>query len=231
MEKKQSIKIPKFVWVLAFIIVICIVFLIAVQIPFTQKLDKYNKDHESATSQINQYKDYLERATEVQDSIDKMKKQCEEKEKTLTINAEKTADDIRDMLKNLDYDLSTLSIAERKADTEGRISATGDPLYATTIDFRFTSTEQKLLDTLKYFESESDGSYYVSQIVIKEATVDSTGDESEQPVQSAEVLYDVTLKIQLYFFDMSKNQGANASGVSLVSGQSSGESSAQSSAS
>ncbi len=217
MNKKQSITIPKFVWVILLILVVCIIFLVAVQIPFSQKIDKYNADHVSADSTINMYKDYLNRADEVKASIEEMKKECETKTQTLTMNADTTADDIRDMLNDLDYDLSSLSINERRPDPSGKVSATGDPLYVTTIKFSFTTTEKKLIETLKYFESESKGSYFVSKISVTEAedkanttTGETAKEGSKKPAASADTLYDATLEIQLYFFDMTKNQ-ANAS--------------------
>lgn len=211
MDKKQSLKIPKFVWGILLIVLICIVFLVVVQIPFSQKIDKYNSDHASADSQISMYKDYLSRASEVQESINKMKAECEAKSAALTINADKTADDIRDMLKDLDYDLSSLSINERTPDSEGRVSATGDPLYVTSISFSFTTTEKKLIETLKYFESESDGSYFVSRISVSERFNDDqqAAQGSNQNANSADKVYVTTLEIQLYFFDITKNQ-ANA---------------------
>lgn len=227
-NKKQSFTIPKFVYALAGILLVCIIFLFAVQMPFSGKIDKYNKDHESATSQINMYKDYLERAAEVQESINQMRAYCEEMNEKLTINGSKTIDDVRDMLKNLDYDLTTLVVTEGKADSKGRVSATGDPLYVTSIKFTFTSTEKKLIETLKYFESESEGSYYISKMAVQEeqkkavATTESGAVEgSQQSVNGADKLYVTNLEISLYFFDMSKNKNANMSDVSVGSGASS----------
>ncbi len=218
MNKKQSMTIPTFVWVLIGIIVVSIIFLIAVHIPFTGKIDKYNKDHASATSLIEQYKDYLARAAEVQSNIDQMMKECSEMNEELTINASKTTDDFRVMLQNLDYDLSTLSVTKGRADSKGRVSATGDPLYVTTIRYAFTANETKLLDTLKYFESESNGAYFVSKLSVKEETTTNKNQTAEsgqtqvsqQSISSAGRLYSATLEIQLYYFDMSKNKAALA---------------------
>lgn len=230
-NKKQSFTIPKFMYVLGVILLVCIIFLFAVQMPFSGKIEKYNKDHESATSQINMYKDYLERASEVQDSINQMRAYCDEMNEKLTINASKTVDDVRDMLKNLDYDLTSLTVTEGKADSKGRVSATGDPLYVTSIKFTFTATEKKLIETLKYFESESEGSYYISKIIVEEekkktttATVSGAVEGSQQSVDGADRLYVTNLEIQLYFFDMTKNKNANMSNVSLNSASSSASS-------
>lgn len=224
MNKKQSVTIPTFVWVLAGILVVCIIFLIAVHMPFTGNIDKYNKDHESATSLIEMYKDYLSRAAEVQSDIDQMMKECSEMNEELTINASKTTADFRDMLQNLDYDLSTLSVTKGKADSKGRVSATGDPLYVTSIRYSFTSTETKLIDTLKYFESESDGAYFISKLNISEdvpkgtTTAESGQTEtSQQSVSGANRLYTTTLEIQLYYFDMSKNKAMMAASAAAAS--------------
>lgn len=232
MDKKQSITIPKFLWVLAGILVVCIIFLIAVQIPFSGKIDKYNKAHESATSQIEQWKDYLARAEEVTKKIEDMKAECSKLNDNLTIDIGKTADDIRDMLKNVDYDADSFSVSEGKADKKGGTSATGDPLYVTNIKFKFTATEKKLIETLNYFEVQSKGSYYVSQIKITEqndktdltsADGESSAAASKTKVDSANRIYTADVQMSLYYFDPSKNKANNTSS-GAVSGTSSASS-------
>ncbi len=218
MENKQQVKIPKFIWALAVILVISIIFLIAVQIPFSQKIDTYNKEHASAEAQISQYKDYIERTAEVKSKISQLQKDVSETNARLTVNASKTADDVRDMLKNIDYDFSTLSVQEGQPDDEGRVSETGDPLYATSITFSFTATQQKLIDTLKYFESESDGSYFITHMNIKEPDdFTDTGEESSKAsVPASSQLYVTTLEIKLYYFDLTQNQSADTDTATSV---------------
>ena len=59
MDKKQ-LKIPTYFLVIIFALILCIIFVFVVQIPFSQKLDTYNRDHESVTAQISKYNDYCE---------------------------------------------------------------------------------------------------------------------------------------------------------------------------
>ncbi len=144
MEKKQ-LKIPGFIFGIIGILIACIIFLIFVQVPFSKKYSTYETSHASAAAEIQKYNDYLSRADQVQASIDSMKKKYEENIGKLTVNSTKSAQDIRDMLKKLDYDLSTLSVAKGVVDAEGRTSSTGDPLYSTSINFTFTASYQKCL--------------------------------------------------------------------------------------
>lgn len=198
MDKKQQIKIPTYIWIIAAILVVCIIFLIFVQVPFSQKYPTYEKNHASAVAEISKYNDYIQRADEVQASIDSMKKQYEEESDQLYVNAKKTAKDIRDMLKKLDYDLSTLSVTEGVIDPQGRASSTGDPLYTTTINFTFTASYQKMLDTFEYFETESDGSYYISSMSIG-GVEDEDGKQKDVAVTSRD--YEVSLTMNLYYFN------------------------------
>lgn len=197
-NKKPQINIPKYIWIIAAILAVCLIFLIFVQVPFSNKLPAYNAAHTSAVAQISQYNDYLARADEVQKNIDAMKKLYEKESNKLFINATKTSDDIRAMLKKLDYDLSTLSVQKGVADAAGRSSSTGDPLYSTVINFSFTATKQKMLETFKYFESESNGSYYISQLSISKGSQDNNGQES---VKATEESYVVNLTMNLYYFN------------------------------
>ena len=194
-NKKQQINIPKYIWIIAAILAVCIIFLIFVQVPFSNKLPEYNAAHTSAVAQINQYNDYLARADQVQQSIDNMKKQYEKESDKLFVNATKTTDDIRAMLKKLNYDLSTLSVQKGVVDGAGRVSSTGDPLYSTVINFAFTATKQKMLETFNYFEAESNGSYYISQLSINKP--DNNGEES---AKISDESYSVNLTMNLYYF-------------------------------
>ena len=198
MDKKQQIKIPTYIWIIAAILVICIIFLIFVQVPFSKAYPTYEKNHTSAVTEISKYNDYLARADEVQASIDTMKAQYEEESDKLYVNAKKTAQDIRDMLKKLDYDLSTLSVTEGIMDIQGRASSTGDPLYTTTIKFTFTASYQKMLDTFEYFETESDGSYYISSMTIS-GVEDEEGEWQKMAITSRD--YEVSLTMNLYYFN------------------------------
>lgn len=194
-NKKQQINIPKYIWIIAAILAVCIIFLIFVQVPFSNKLPEYNAAHTSAVAQINQYNDYLARADQVQQNIDNMKKQYEKESDKLFVNATKTTDDIRAMLKKLNYDLSTLSVQKGVVDGAGRVSSTGDPLYSTVINFAFTATKQKMLETFNYFEAESNGSYYISQLSINKP--DNNGEES---AKISDESYSVNLTMNLYYF-------------------------------
>lgn len=198
-KNKQQLKIPGFAIAIAVIFVVSLLFLIFVFMKFTGSIDTYNRDHASATSQISVYQDYLNRKTEVEEKIAKMKAEFEAKSATLTVNPRSTLDDIRNMLVNLGYDLSTLSVGAPSPDGAGRMSATGDPLYVTNISYNFTTTEEKMLETIRYFEDESDGSYFISGITLSDNTTDG-----------GEKLYTVGMTISLYYFNSEENMGLPA---------------------
>ncbi len=216
MEKKQ-LKIPGFIFGIIGILIACIIFLIFVQVPFSKKYSTYETSHASAAAEIQKYNDYLSRADQVQASIDSMKKKYEENIGKLTVNSTKSAQDIRDMLKKLDYDLSTLSVAKGVVDAEGRTSSTGDPLYSTSINFTFTASYQKMLDTLNYFETESDGAYYISTMSIAQ---NGGGDSSETSIAADKSDYVVALTMNLYYFNITEDDSSSTN-VSASSTESS----------
>lgn len=202
MEKKQQFKIPGFVIAIAVILLVALLFLIFGFMKFTGQIDTYNRDHASATAEINKYQDYLNRSTQVEEDIARMKAEFNLKSASLTVNPRSTLDDIRDMLSNLGYDMSTLSVSEPAADGAGRQSATGDPLYTVTLSYTFSTTEEKMLETMRYFESESDGSYFISSVVL-----DQTGSKESGK------LYVATMSITLYYFNSAENMGLPASAM------------------
>ena len=195
-QSKQQITIPGFVWAIAVIIILCIVFIFVVQAPFSKKIDKYNSDHESAQSKIAMFEDYLARAEEVQAKIDKMKEQYNEESKKLFVNATQTPDDIRKMVNQLNITPNSVSVTEGSIDGQGRTSSTGDPLYVTNVGINFVGTEADLLSTLDYFELESDGSYYVENLSVTEVRA-STAAAS---VVSTDRTFNISMTLSLYFF-------------------------------
>ncbi len=212
MENKAK-SIPTYAIVIAVILVGAIIFLFTVQIPFAQKIPTYNAQHASATAEIEKYKDYNSRYDQVRADIDRMQKEYNEKGSTLFVEPSKTVDEIKDMLEKLGYDMTTLSVSEGTPDGAGRISATGDPLYATQISYTFTATRSKMIETLQYFESEAKGSYSINKLSLKpiEESVATGGEEGEESAPTKVVTkndqYQVTMSIVLYYFNNTMNKG------------------------
>ncbi len=212
MDNKQQVTLPKFIWVLAGILVVCIIFLIAVQIPFSQKIETYNNDHASAESQISEYEYYRKNADTITAEVAKLEKECSEKNAKLTVDPKKTVDDIKDLIVKHGMDLNSLTISQGVPDKQGGVSASGDPLYVSTIKYNFIQTQQKIIETLSYFEKESNGAYIISAVQIEPEELDETPtsgeDSSKISTPSSQNIFNTTLTIKLYYFDLTKNTGA-----------------------
>ena len=226
-QSKQQLVIPGFVWAIAVIIILCIVFMFLVQAPFSEKIGKYNADHESAQSQIALFEDYLARADQVEANIAKMKEEYNEESKKLHVNATEFPNDVRNMVNQLNIQLDSVSSSEGSTDSAGRVSSTGDPLYVSTISLAFSGTEADLLSALDYFEIESDGSYYVESLTVTEITGSSA-------VKSTEPRFNIGLSLSLYFFppkvDETESMSPIVSGSDAAVSLSSSASSASSAA-
>ncbi len=215
MNKKQAsnqITIPGFIWAIAVILILCVVFLFVVQMPFAQKIDKYNADHESAQSQITMYENYLSRAEEVEAYIAEMKEKYNEESKKLFVNATQSPADIQEMVHQLNIQLDNVSVNEGGIDGAGRTSSTGDPLYVTNVNMNFSGTQADLLSILDYFELESDGSYYVENLSVSPQDAAETSGASRTTVTDQK--YSITLGLSLYFFPQKIEEVSNAPIVS-----------------
>lgn len=196
MDKKQ-INIPKYLWVIIAILLICIIFIFTVQIRFAQEQPKYVRDHESATSQINMYNDYLARASEVSTKNETLKKQYEANSRKLFANAAMSPDDIKEALERFDYEMVSLTINTGVVDTSGRTAVAGEPLYSTSVKYKFIGTEDNIRSTLDYLETQSEGAYFINDI---EIGLPMTADTSA-PTTGTNVEYEVTLNMNLYYFN------------------------------
>ncbi len=152
MNSKKQFKVSGFIIAIAVIIVMAIIFLIAVQVPFMQKYDDYQNKHASATSKINYYNSYLDRASDIEASIASMIEEYQTKNPILYSNATTSPREIRTMLKNLKYDIDSLSISTGVQDELGRATVEGGRLYYTGINFKFSGTRDDLKKTLDYLE-------------------------------------------------------------------------------
>lgn len=199
MDKKQQLKIPGYIWFIALVLVLCIIYLIAVQIPFMKAKPGLDQEHASDQSQIAIYEEYKNNASTYQAKIDEMKKQYEEESKILFVNASKTKDEIYEMINKFKYQPTSVSVSEAKEDSLGRTSSTGDPLYTTTVVLTMQVSSQTLLETLDYYEGNggsdsAKGAYYISAVTINPVVEG----EKKEVVKDK---YSVSIQMELYYFN------------------------------
>ncbi|MGN0537176.1 MAG: hypothetical protein ACI4M3_04300 [Acutalibacteraceae bacterium] len=198
MDKKQ-LKIPGYIWGIAFVLVLCIIYLIVVQIPFMQAKPGLDAEHASAQSQIAIYEEYTNNASTYQAKINKMMAEYQEKSAILFINATKTRDEIYTMIDNFKYQPSSISVSEGQLDSQGRTSSSGEPLYTTTVVLTMQISSSMLLETLDYYEGNlgdksAEGSYYISSVSLRQVT------EGED-AKIVKDQYTVTIQMDLFYFD------------------------------
>ncbi len=243
MDKKKQLNIPKYVWIIAGILVVCIIFLIAVQVPFSQKLGTYNAEHASAAALISQYDDYTRRHDEIKTQVESMKAEYNSKSAEFFINGTMTSDDINIMLNKLGYQFTNLSVQKGVVDASNKKSAAGDPLYKTVVSFNYIGSEDQVLKTLKYFEDgDAKGSYFVTSLNLSpvddgantaatDATdvggdaVDSSAEGSNASAQASTasttgtsaLRYNASISLTLYYFNPTANTGTASSTSSTSS--------------
>jgi len=199
MDKKQ-LKIPTYFLVIIAVLILSIIFIFVVQVPFSQKLDTYNRDHASVTSQISKYNDYLNRANEVSTKNAEMKAEYEANSRKLFSNANMSPDDIRDALTTFNYELVSLDISEGVVDPKGRSAVAGEPLYLTNVKYRFVGTEDNIRSTLDYLETQSEGAYFINDMSITIPKAAGSNDETVKTFNPT-LKYEATLNMSLYYFN------------------------------
>ena len=192
MDKKQ-LKIPTYFLVIIAVLILSIIFIFVVQVPFSQKLDTYNRDHASVTSQISKYNDYLNRANEVSTKY-------EANSRKLFSNANMSPDDIRDALTTFNYELVSLDISEGVVDPKGRSAVAGEPLYLTNVKYRFVGTEDNIRSTLDYLETQSEGAYFINDMSITLPKAAGSNDETIKTFNPT-LKYEANINMSLYYFN------------------------------
>ncbi len=202
MNNKKQLKISGFIIAIAIILVMSIVFLIAVQVPFIQNYDDYQSKHASATSKINYYNSYLSNASTVESNIASMIDEYQTKNAILYDNATKTPNEIRSILNNLKYEITSLSISTGVQDSKGRTTVEGGRLFSTAINFRFSGTKDDLKKSLDYLELEADGTYFINSVSVDpHVEAGETSATTTSGVAGTGVKYDFTVQMSLYYFE------------------------------
>ncbi len=221
MNSKKQFKVSGFIIAIAVIIVMAIIFLIAVQVPFIQNYDDYQTKHASATSKINYYNSYLERASDIEASIAEMIEEYQTKNPILYSNASTTPNEIRSMLHSLKYEIDSISISKGVQDSLGRATVEGGKLKYTGINFKFSGTREDLKKTLDYLELKANGAYYINNIEI-EPKLDNGGDETSKVVTTGQnTEYDFNIQMALYYFEKVDIDALASSASAAASAQSS----------
>ena len=199
MDKKQ-LKIPTYFLVIIAVLILSLIFIFVVQVPFSQKLDTYNRDHASVTSQISKYNDYLNRANEVSTKNAEMKAEYEANSRKLFSNANMSPDDIRDALTTFNYELVSLDISEGVVDPKGRSAVAGEPLYLTNVKYKFVGTEDNIRSTLDYLETQSEGAYFINDMSITLPKAAGSNDETVKTFNPT-LKYEANINMSLYYFN------------------------------
>ena len=126
--KKTKIPVPIIVFVA--LLIVFVIILLALVMPTITNLSKYNDDHAAVTAKIADCDDVLANQTSVETKIDEMKKQYDENQQNLYVDAKSSVKDLQDIFADLGIDMSSLTRGEGMQDPQGRTSMAA---------FRFTT--------------------------------------------------------------------------------------------
>lgn len=176
--------IPKYIFGIIAIVLVAIIFIFTVQVPFAQKQPELEKQHQADASQLKIYQDAYANRESLAANVSSMKAKYEKDSQDLFINATKSPQDIMDMISASKVQPTTYSVSEQTADSKGRTSSSGEPLYSTNISIIFNSLDETEIATvLDYFEAQSEGAYYIDNIsiaAIQKEDTKTTVDEAEE---------------------------------------------------
>lgn len=227
MENNKGV-IPKYIFALIAIVLVCLIFLFVVQIPFLSEQPKLEKQHQADASQLQIYQNAYAGRESLTAEINSMKEKYESDSASLFVNANQSPSDIIKMLSQSKTEPTTYKISDPKADKKARKSSGGDTLYSTDISIVFDSLDDVEIETvLNYFESVSNGAYYVDDVNIKaiekkqtvsdKENADDKKEESKKEESKSnstkDVItslyytgkYEVSITLKLYYFISAEN--------------------------
>lgn len=173
MKGKQ---IPKSLIVFGIVLVLFLVFLFTILMPTISNYPTYESKHTAAVAQIAKLDDTIANQKSIEEKIDSMTKEFDEKQSDLFVTAETSVDDLQSILQKYNLTASTFSGSDGVVDTKGRVSSSGVPMYTVTINFTFDSNMADALNVIHYMEQESKGCYFINTATVtpKEKGTDYT---------------------------------------------------------
>lgn len=183
-------KIPKSFIVFIVIFVAFIISVFAVLMPTLNNLPTYNQKHDEAVSNIAHYEEILSTQKTVEQKIQELTEQYNEKQSELFVDAESSIEDLHSIFKELGINMNSLNRGTGVADSMGRTSTGGIPLYSTNLSFTFNGTVATANRLVHYLEQESKGCYFINSL-----NMSPIGGGSN---------FTVSFSVTLYYFDATK---------------------------
>lgn len=189
-------KIPKYVIGLIVIVLLLLLFVPLVLMPYLTEKPKMDAKHTEAQTTLRLYDTKLGSIDNYRGYVNDLKLRWSELETKMFVDAKDTANDLNKMFLDLGVTPSTISVSDESQAVEPGQSSTGDPLYSTSINLSFTTSKEKLLQVVNFFESKSAGSYYISTVSLN--TVSQTATGGGAVVRAGDL--SVNMGISLYYF-------------------------------
>ena len=183
----NSNKIPKSFIVFIVVFVAFIVCVFALLMPMISNMPAYNQKHDEAVANIAHYEEILATQKTVEQKIEELTTQYNDKQAELFVDAETSIEDLQSIFKKLGIDMVSLNRGTGSPDAQGRTSTGGIPLYSTDLSFTFNGTVTTANKLVHYLEQESKGCYFINSL-------------NMSPIEGGSN-YTVVFGVTLYYFD------------------------------
>ena len=192
-------KIPKFFYLLIGTILALVLFIILVATPLIQDGPSMQAAHTKHLQTVRDYENALKLQASIEDEIEKNKKEYEKQKKELFVDLDTSSREIEQYCRNKDIDLNSYNLSKPQTDPQNRVSTGGYPVKTVEISLSYTDTYEKTLNLLKYFETGSNGCYYVKSCSLLE---EGEGKKDK---------FNTSVAMTLYYYDLTDDslQSAN----------------------
>ncbi|MEE1281695.1 MAG: hypothetical protein UHK60_05505 [Acutalibacteraceae bacterium] len=181
-------KIPKFLYLLFGTFAAIIIFIIFVAMPLVQDGPSMQSAHQKHLQTVREYDNALKLEDSIEQEIKKNQAEFKTKEKNLFVDLDTSSREIEAYCREKNIDLSSYSLSEPSPDNKNRVSTGGYPVETVDISLSYIDTYEKTLNLLKYFETGSNGCYYV-----KSCSLSPNGDDKDE--------YTTSISMQLYYYN------------------------------
>lgn len=182
-------KIPKFVYLLFGTFAALIIFVIFVATPLIKNGASMQQAHREHLQKVREYDNALQLQSSIEDEIKKNQSEFKIKEKELFVDLDTSSREVEQYCREKDIELKSYNLSEPKEDSLNRVSTGGYPVETVDISLSYTDTYEKTLNLLKYFETGSNGCYY-----IKSCSLSQDGEGKSEK-------FDTSISMRLYYYN------------------------------
>ncbi len=159
----KNLKVSGIMLYLLGLVLVLLLYFYLIFLPMSARVAQLNLQHEQNTAKLQLYQKELLQADQLNESINTLQAELDKLKSTTSISGKNAADDLGKAMNDTGVVPIQLQIGNETVD-KSKTSGTGEPVCSVPISLQVNCSQEQLQQLLDYFETKSQGAYYVNSV-------------------------------------------------------------------